>query len=194
MNGTDETLENLVIRALSHSERKNILKIVASYPEGVNYTGILGESGLSTGKLNYHLGELTGFLERGDDRLYRVNELGKKAISVLEYIYQDIDEASIKTLNTKRVRRLRSIRRRMDVGFYIVTIVMVGTTGLMGYLAWVEHEQILGLFTILFGAMSAFVIYMVDRSRKRDPDRILWALEWLEWKLFGGFRKRPREE
>ena len=87
MNGADETLEDLVIRALSHSERKNILKIVASYPEGVNYTGILGESGLSTGKLNYHLGQLTGFLERGDDRLYMVTELGRKAISVLEYIY-----------------------------------------------------------------------------------------------------------
>ena len=121
MNGAEETLEDLVIRALSHKERKNILKIVASYPDGVNYTGILGESGLSTGKLNYHLGELTGFLERGDDRLYRVTELGRKAISVLEYIYQDIDVASIKTLNTKRARRLRSIRRRMDIGFYIVT-------------------------------------------------------------------------
>ena len=71
MNGADETLEDLVIRALSHSERKNILKIVASYPEGVNYTGILGESGLSTGKLNYHLGQLTGCARaRNKNRIY----------------------------------------------------------------------------------------------------------------------------
>ena len=34
MNGAEETLEDLVIRALSHKESKNILKIVASYPEG----------------------------------------------------------------------------------------------------------------------------------------------------------------
>lgn len=78
MNGAEETLEDLVIRALSHKERKNILKIVASYPDGVNYTGILGESGLSTGKLNYHLGELTGFLEKGDNRLYRVTDWGER--------------------------------------------------------------------------------------------------------------------
>jgi len=31
-----------VIRALSSQERKNILRIVGGYPEGVNYTGILG--------------------------------------------------------------------------------------------------------------------------------------------------------
>jgi len=31
-----------VIKVLSHKERKRILKIVASYPEGINYTGILG--------------------------------------------------------------------------------------------------------------------------------------------------------
>jgi hypothetical protein len=193
MNGAEETLEDLVIRALSHKERKNILKIVASYPDGVNYTGILGESGLSTGKLNYHLGELTGFLEKGDNRLYRVTELGRKAISVLEYIYQDIDVASIKTLNTKRTRRLRPIRRRMDIGFYIVTIVMVGITGLMGYFAWVEKNQILGIFTVLLGAVGAIVLYMFDRSRKRGPDRILWFWEWLEWKLFSGFRSQPQE-
>jgi len=54
-NQRDE-IDDLVIRALSSPERKNILRIVASYPEGVNYTGILGETMLSTGRLNYHLG------------------------------------------------------------------------------------------------------------------------------------------
>jgi hypothetical protein len=193
MNGAEETLEDLVIRALSHKERKNILKIVVSYPEGVNYTGILGESGLSTGKLNYHLGELTGFLERGDDRLYRVTELGRKAISVLEYIYQDIDEASIKTLNTKRATRLKSIRRSLNVGFYILTIALAGTTVISGYFAWVEKDPILNFFVVLVGAFSAFLIYLMNRSRKRDPERILWFWEWLEWKLFSGFRSQPQE-
>ena len=44
-------LDDLVIRALSSPERKNILRIVGGHPEGVNYTGILGETMLSTGRL-----------------------------------------------------------------------------------------------------------------------------------------------
>ena len=59
-------LDDLVIKVLGHRERKRILKIVGSYPEGVNYTGVLGETGLSTGRLNYHLGELDGFLDRDE--------------------------------------------------------------------------------------------------------------------------------
>ena len=58
MKNNENELDDLVIKVLSHQERKRILKIVGSYPEGVNYTGILGETGLSTGRLNYHLGEL----------------------------------------------------------------------------------------------------------------------------------------
>ena len=95
-------LDDLVIRALSSPERKNILRIVGSYPEGVNYTGILGETMLSTGRLNYYLGELDGFLERDEERRYRLTELGRKALAVLEFIKEDIDTGVLETLNTRR--------------------------------------------------------------------------------------------
>ena len=56
MKNNQNELDDLIIKVLSHQERKRILKIVGSYSKGVNYTGILGETGLSTGRLNYHLG------------------------------------------------------------------------------------------------------------------------------------------
>lgn len=62
-----------------------------------------------------------------------------------------------------------------------------------GYLAWVEKDPILNFFVVLVGVFSAFLIYSINRARKRDPDRILWFLEWLEWKLFHGFRNQPSE-
>jgi hypothetical protein len=77
----ENELDDLIIKAIGHHERKNILRIVGSYPEGVNYTGILGESGLSTGRLNYHMGELEGFLARDENRLYSLSEIGKKAVA-----------------------------------------------------------------------------------------------------------------
>jgi len=188
-NGRDE-LDDLVIRVLSSPERKNILRIVGSYPEGVNYTGILGETMLCTGRLNYHLGELDGFLERDEERRYRLTELGRKAVAVLEFIKEDIDTGVLETLNTRRADRLRWIGRRMDAGFYAASAVLLGVTGLMGYFAFVERDPALVAFTPVWGLVLAGLIYLMNRSRKKDPERILWAVEWLDWRLLGGYKER----
>ncbi len=179
-----------MIKALSSPERKNILRIVGGYPEGVKYTGILGETMLSTGRLNYHLGELDGFLERDEERRYRLTELGRKAVAVLEFIKEGIDTGVLETLNTRRGERLRWIRRRMDAGFYVASAVLLGITGLMGYFAFVERNPVLAAFTPVWGVLSAALIYLMNRSRRKDPERILWVVEWLEWRLLGGYKER----
>ena len=186
----ENELDDLIIKAIGHPERKNILKIVSSYPKGVNYTGILGESGLSTGRLNYHLGELEGFLDRDEDRLYSLSEIGKKAVATLEFINKDVDLNLLDSVNTKRSRRLKKIRRRLDIGFYVVSAVMLGVTSLMGYFAYTQSDGVLAGFTVFFALLSIGIIYMTDRSRKNDPEKILWVWEWLEWKLIGNYKNR----
>ncbi len=131
MDKNGNGLDDLVIKVLSHKERKRILKIVGSYPEGVNYTGILGETKLSTGRLNYHLGELEGFLDRDEDRLYSLSVLGRKAVATLNFINEDIDHAVLDSVNPKRAERLKKIRRRLDLGFYVVSVAMLGVPSLM---------------------------------------------------------------
>ena len=189
MKKNENELDDLVIKVLSHQERKRILKIVGSYPEGVNYTGILGETGLSTGRLNYHLGELEGFLERDDDRLYTLGVLGRKAVATLSFINEDIDMAILETVNTKRADRLKRIRKRLDLGFYIITAVMIAGNILIGYFAYVSSDTVLSVVTGFWTLFSVFIIYMTDKSRKKDPERILWVWEWLEWKLVGNYDK-----
>jgi predicted transcriptional regulator len=78
-------VEEMILQALNHKERRKILKILASAPGGVTYSSILGETGLSTGRLNYHLKELSGFIERDDERMYHLTALGEKALSTLRY-------------------------------------------------------------------------------------------------------------
>ena len=190
MKNTGNELDDIVIKALGHPERKNILRIVGSYPEGVTYTGILGESGLSTGRLNYHLGELEGFLDRDEDRLYSLSEIGKKAVATLEFINKDVDLNLLATVNTKRSDRLKAIRRRLDIGFYVVSIVMISIDALAFYFAYTESDSVLWTFTSIFVIFSALIIYLTDRSRKKDPERILWVWEWLEWKLVGNYKNR----
>ena len=38
---------------------------------------------------------------------------------------------------------------------------------------------------------SVGLMYLANRSRKNDPERILWMVEWLEWRIFGNYRQRP---
>ena len=190
MKNRENELDDIIIKAIGHPERKNILRIVGSYPEGVTYTGILGESGLSTGRLNYHLGELTGFLDRDEDRLYSLSEIGKKAVATLNFINKDVDLNLLETVNTKRSTRLKKIRKRLDIGFYVVTALFAGVTVLMAYFAYIESDSILTGFTAIMALFSIGIIYMTDRSRKNDPERILWLWEWLEWKLIGNYKNK----
>ena len=190
MKNKENELDDIIIKAIGHSERKNILRIVGSYPEGVIYTGILGESGLSTGRLNYHLGELEGFLDRDEDRLYSLSEIGKKAVATLNFINKDVDLNLLESVNTKRSTRLKEIRKRLDIGFYVVSAMMIGVTGLMAYFSYVESDKILASFTGFMALFSLGIIYLTDRSRKNDPERILWVFEWLEWLLFRNYKNR----
>ncbi|MDH5791792.1 MAG: winged helix-turn-helix domain-containing protein, partial [Candidatus Bathyarchaeota archaeon] len=84
-NGFSAEVEEVILQVLNHKERRKILKIIASAPEGVSYSGILGDTGISTGRLNYHLKELAGFIERDEERMYRLTALGKKALGVLRF-------------------------------------------------------------------------------------------------------------
>jgi hypothetical protein len=194
MTNEGRDVEDLVVKAIGHPERKNILRIVGGYSEGVNYSGILGESGLSTGRLNYHLGELAGFLERDEERKYRLSELGRKAVATLEFIKKDLDISVLEGLNDKRAERLKRIRRNQDVGFYVGALVLASIPVLFGYFAWVEADQVLVTFTLVSAVTAAGLIYLMNRSRKRNPERILWLIEWLEWRLLRGYREGPQNQ
>jgi hypothetical protein len=64
----EEQVENIVFQALAHPMRRMILRIIAYRPEGVSYTDLITELGLSTGKLNYHLEQLEGLAGKNEKR------------------------------------------------------------------------------------------------------------------------------
>ncbi len=82
-SGLGDEIEDVIMQALTHRERRNILKIIDYSNGGVIYSGILGETGLSTGRLNYHLKELEGFIEKNEERKYLLTALGKKAVRLM---------------------------------------------------------------------------------------------------------------
>lgn len=91
MQNRKEAVEELIIQGLGHKEQRNILKIISVAPQGAIYSDILGELGLNTGKMNYHLKQLEGLVERNGDRRYHLTPLGKRALTVLGSMTDDLE-------------------------------------------------------------------------------------------------------
>ena len=93
VTGRDD-IEEIILQALNHPERRNIIEILGTSPEGASYSSILGEIGLNTGKMNYHLRLLEGLIERDKNRLYTLTPIGKKAFMVLNSISEDLEDVN----------------------------------------------------------------------------------------------------
>ena len=84
------------------------------------------------------------------------------------------------------------MRRNQDAGFIVGALVMASIPVLFGYNAWVETNQVLWAFTLASAVFAAGVIRLMNRARERNPERIRWFIEWLEWRLLRGYRGGPQ--
>ena len=105
MENRREDMEELIIQGLGHRERRNILKIISVAPQGAVYSDILGELGLNTGRMNYHLKQLEGLVERNGDRRYHLTPLGKRTLTVLGSMTDDLENGYEEYLAQARVPR-----------------------------------------------------------------------------------------
>jgi len=90
VNPVDSQVEEIIIQALSHQARRDAIRIIASTEDGSTYSELMIELGLSTGKLNYHLGQLEGLIEKNDKRKYILTSLGKRSLILLNSISKEI--------------------------------------------------------------------------------------------------------
>ena len=105
MENRREDVEELIIQGLGHRERRNILKIISLTPRGAAYSEILGELGLNTGSMNYHLRQLEGLVERNGERRYHLTPLGKRALAVLGSMTDELENGYEEYLTQARTPR-----------------------------------------------------------------------------------------
>ena len=118
----EEQIESTVFQALAHPIRRTILKMISTRPVGVSYTELVTELNLSTGKLNYHLEQLGGFIGKNDKRYYVLTSFGKKALNQLDLMKQEIspeDEKYIRIAERSQKSSLQPVLR----SFLIVSLV-----------------------------------------------------------------------
>ncbi|RLI02102.1 hypothetical protein DRO31_04905 [Candidatus Bathyarchaeota archaeon] len=103
-NGRNEA-EEIIVQAIGHSDRRNILRIIGATQDGGTYSSTLGETEMNTGHLNYHLRNLEGLIERDDERHYRLTKLGMKSVMLLDGITSDLDEEDIKMVSSAKTKK-----------------------------------------------------------------------------------------
>ncbi len=148
MSTQNEQIENVTFQALAHPIRRTIIRLVQSRSQGVTYTELLTDIGLPTGKLNYHLEQLKGVIEKDSNSAYVLTSFGKKAVEHLNLIEQrtSVDDGEYVQI---AVLTKKGSLQPIIKSFLIITIVMMGVfTGLWFYIGYIAFMQ--GAPTVVF--------------------------------------------
>jgi len=109
--------EDVLIHAIGHKIRREILKILddnsKSFSELLNYFDI------STGKLNYHLNQIKGFLTKNNENMYELTPLGIKSLEILDLIRKEVIETEQPYLKEAYIsQKDRSTKKLVVQGIY----------------------------------------------------------------------------
>jgi predicted transcriptional regulator len=99
--------ESAIFQALAHPMRRTIIRILETKPNGVDYTELITDLGLPTGKMNYHLEQLEGLIERNGEHRYVLTSLGKKALNQLKQLKAELTVEDEKYLKLSRRKHRR---------------------------------------------------------------------------------------
>jgi DNA-binding HxlR family transcriptional regulator len=136
-----ENVEAVIIQALGHSERRNILKIINVQENGALYSEILGELGIPTGTLNYHLKQLEGLIARDEKRRYQLTPLGEQSLSLLFSIKAGLGSNYETYLRAARHSQKKSIHPTVSLLIIIgiiFDVLLLFIWGSVGYMTLTE--------------------------------------------------------
>lgn len=166
-----EEVEAVIFQALASSERREILRVIRSRENGATYTEVLGELGLTTGNLNYHLKQLEGLVQRDGERRYSLTLLGEKAYSVLATSAGDggYDEY----LDAAKLSQARSVHpavTRLILGGIAFDLFVLSIWGYMSYIVYTEGGPwVIWLILVFLFTMGILALIWLIRALGTAP-------------------------
>lgn len=175
-----EDREEIMLNALNHKIRRAILRLI-QIKGSATYTHILDRTELPTGKLNYHLRQLTGLIEKTASDEYQLTPLGEKAVAILESIQSDGLDEYFKRVKQVQTKSISPLMRGLLRGSIIVTIFVLGFWSYMGYMAYTTNAPlpVFVVLVILYGLGIALLIFLVNAYRTAPP-----YIEQIEKRIF----------
>jgi predicted transcriptional regulator len=173
-NGRNE-VENIILQAIGHNDRREIIRIIGANPNGVTYSSILGETKLNTGHLNYHLRNLEGLIEKREDKLYQLTPLGYKSLELMNNLSKEIDNDVIQYIETVKDTHDGSIhpfvKGLLYIGIAGVGIVFLAGLGLFVMSVTRGSISIMEIFTSL-GMMgfTGVILWVLINALKTVPN------------------------
>jgi len=162
--------EDVIINALNHEIRREILRLLKE--KKMSYSNLLGHFAISTGKLNYHLKLLSGFVEKDVEGLYKTTRLGVRLISLLSNLNESITDEDRPLLKKAYVSQIGTdksfLRIRLVGGIYFKIIAVIAVVILIIIITVfyaIEGVNILSLWPLYL----MFVILV--------PVGLVWALK-----------------
>ena len=177
--------QDAIIQAISHSERREILRIMPRQPEGIRYSSILGETQLTTSKLNYQLNELQGLIEKNQEGLYSLTLLGQKAINILDSINQNL-EGGVELAPMLENQRKKYVTKKLNGLFYFIIAGSALGPLVLTYFYFTEPGGMATWFLALTYVLIGAFMYWMNQMRKNSPRYFLGFIDWLDWKFFNG--------
>jgi DNA-binding transcriptional ArsR family regulator len=175
MSSLDDQIEGVIFQALAHEVRRSILKMISSCGS-VSYTELTLELGLSTGKLNYHLEQLEGLIEKNADRRYVLTPFGKKALNQLNLIKTERsvdDEKYVKTAErAQKIGLQPAIRAFLLISIAFSSVVLL-VWGYVTFIVLTEGAPIIMyiLMPILL-TLGVILLGSLIYALKRTPNWI----------------------
>ncbi|MFW9850388.1 MAG: winged helix-turn-helix domain-containing protein [Candidatus Thorarchaeota archaeon] len=162
-------IEAAIFEALAHPARRDVLRLVSYGEDGASYTEILSELRLSTGRLNYHLKQLDGFIVKDERLRYNLTPLGKRAMDLVGSIEKE-DENKLKEY--VKITSKPSLMPALKAIVVIQMVVVLAPITVVGNLLFIEitsggsMELILTLMFFMGIAIAIFLWlgYMVKNA------------------------------
>jgi len=179
--------EDVIINALNHEIRREVLQLLNNKP--LSYSKLLDHFVISSGKLNYHLKLLTGFIQKNSEGLYENTKLGNRLLSLLKEFQHTIteeDKPLLKKAYFSQISGKKSfLHVRLVGGIYFKIISVVAAVLLIVFTTiWygIEGVEILNFWPIyLLGAIMVTVgliwAFKLFKPAREFADRVNKLLE-----------------
>jgi uncharacterized RDD family membrane protein YckC/DNA-binding transcriptional ArsR family regulator len=155
----DQESVTRILSALSHPTRREVLLTLNEKGE-CSFTDLMKALSIDTGKLSFHIRNLTGLIEQSPSGKYRLNKMGENAVRLVMDLQSWASELAMQDRDTSiLVARTRKRAYAFLIDFGVVLAVFTGASLIASAFSLITGPAPPNINVILFGALALFWIY-----------------------------------